>query len=496
MAAEDLQEDLTCSICLDYFEDPVSIECGHNFCRGCLRRSWAPGGGTFPCPECRQPSASAALRPNWALARLTEKTRRRRQDTVPPGLCGRHWEPLRLFCEDDQRPVCLVCRESREHQAHTMAPIDEAFESYRILLAFSLKIFLGHPFQSSPTPSITDGVTPVVSKREKLLKTQCSLTAKMKQALRLQDMEVKNAAEWKEKMKNQRMRLSAEFAKLHNFLAEEEQLFLQRLSEEEEETKKKRNENKLRLHQIITSLKKLILEVGEKSQSSTLMLLQNPKDVLIRSENEDVNYSLEVLKVKTVCQIPVMKEMLKRFQVAVNLSENTAHATLVFSQEGRYVKNPSSAGSWPLFSTAWSYFAGWKRPQKNTHFVERFQHLPCVLGKNVFTSGKHYWEVENRDSLEIAVGVCREDVMGIMDHSQMSPEGGVWALRWSPTKQEPPLHRVGVFLDHGAGDLSFYNAVDGAHLHTFSCPKVSRLRPFFWLSPLASLVILPLTGGK
>nr|XP_036867755.1 E3 ubiquitin-protein ligase TRIM4 isoform X4 [Manis javanica] len=385
MAAEDLQEDLTCSICLDYFEDPVSIECGHNFCRGCLRRSWAPGGGTFPCPECRQPSASAALRPNWALARLTEKTRRRRQDTVPPGLCGRHWEPLRLFCEDDQRPVCLVCRESREHQAHTMAPIDEAFESYR----------------------------------EKLLKTQCSLTAKMKQALRLQDMEVKNAAEWK-----------------------------------------------------------------------------NPKDVLIRSENEDVNYSLEVLKVKTVCQIPVMKEMLKRFQVAVNLSENTAHATLVFSQEGRYVKNPSSAGSWPLFSTAWSYFAGWKRPQKNTHFVERFQHLPCVLGKNVFTSGKHYWEVENRDSLEIAVGVCREDVMGIMDHSQMSPEGGVWALRWSPTKQEPPLHRVGVFLDHGAGDLSFYNAVDGAHLHTFSCPKVSRLRPFFWLSPLASLVILPLTGGK
>lgn len=195
--------------------------------------------------------------------------------------------------------------------------------------------------------------------------------------------------------------------------------------------------------------------------------------------------------------------------VAVNLSENTAHATLVFSQEGRYVKNPSSAGSWPLFSTAWSYFAGWKRPQKNTHFVERFQHLPCVLGKNVFTSGKHYWEAENRDSLEIAVGVCREDVMGIMDHLQMSPEGGVWALRWSPagywpligvpvspTKQEPSLHRVGVFLDHGAGDLSFYNAVDGTHLHTFSCPKVSRLRPFFWLSPLASLVIPPLTGGK
>lgn len=75
-------------------------------------------------------------------------------------------------------------------------------------------------------------------------------------------------------MKNQKLRFSAEFTKLHDFLAEEEQLFLQKLSKEEEETKKKRTENTLRLHQIITSLKKLILEVEEKSQSSILELLQ------------------------------------------------------------------------------------------------------------------------------------------------------------------------------------------------------------------------------
>uniref|UniRef100_A0A3Q2LCS9 Tripartite motif containing 4 n=1 Tax=Equus caballus TaxID=9796 RepID=A0A3Q2LCS9_HORSE len=366
MEAEDLQEELTCSICLDYFEDPVSIECGHNFCRGCLHRSWAPGGRPFPCPECRQLSSPAALRPNWALARLTEKTRRRRQGPVPPGVCGRHWEPLRLFCEDDQRPVCLVCRESQEHQGHSMAPIDEAFESYR-----------------------------------------------------------------------------------------------------------------------------------------------NPKDVLTRSENQDVNYSLEVLKVKTVCRIPMMKEMLKRFQVAVNPAEDTAHPKLIFSQDGRYVKNGASASSWPLFSTAWSYFTGWRNPQKPTQFAERFQHLPCVLGKNVFASGKHYWEVENRDSLEIAVGVCREDIMGIVDSSKVSPNLGIWAICWSPagcrpltsfpvspTKQEPALQRVGVFLDYGAGEVSFYNAVDGVHLHTFSCSFASCLRPFFWLSPLASLVIPSVTGGK
>lgn len=132
MEAKDLQEELTCSICLDYFKDPVSIECGHNFCRCCLQSTWEPGGGQFPCPECRQLSSPAALRPNWVLGRLTKTVRPGRQGPVPPGLCGRHWEPLRLFCEEDQRPVCLVCRESQEHQTHTMAPIDEAFENYRV----------------------------------------------------------------------------------------------------------------------------------------------------------------------------------------------------------------------------------------------------------------------------------------------------------------------------------------------------------------------------
>ncbi|XP_062944434.1 E3 ubiquitin-protein ligase TRIM4 [Cynocephalus volans] len=475
MEAEDLQEELTCSICLDYFQEPVSIECGHNFCRECLHRSWESGGGPFSCPECRRPSTRAALRPNWALARLTEKTRRWRLGPESPDLCGRHREPLRLFCENDQRPVCLVCRESQEHQAHDMAPIDEAFQNYR----------------------------------EKLLKSQFILMAKMKKAMHFQEVEVKNAAKWKEKIKNQRMRISTEFSKLHHFLAEEEQLFLQRLSKEEEETKEKLKENMSSLNQMITSLKNLISEVEEKSQASTLELLQNPKDVLTRSENQDVNYSFEVLNVRTVCQIPMMKEILKRFQVAVNLAEDTAHPKLVISQEGRYVKNGASAGSLPVFSTAWNYFSGWRNPQKTTHVVERFQHLPCVLGKNVFTSGKHYWEVENKDNLEIAVGVCREDVMGITDSSKISPHVGIWAIYWSsagyrpltslpviPTNQESPLHRVGVYLDHGAGNVSFYSAVDGVHLHTFSCSFVSRLRPFFWLSPLAYLVLPPVPDGK
>ncbi|XP_036916729.1 E3 ubiquitin-protein ligase TRIM4-like [Sturnira hondurensis] len=138
--------------------------------------------------------------------------------------------------------------------------------------------------------------------------------AKMEKVTCLQDTEMKNAAEWKDKMNNQQLRVSVQFAKLHHFLEEEEQLFLQRLSEEEKETKKKQAENTLRFNWIINSLKKLMVEVEKKSQSSTLELLQNPKDLLIRSKNQYIDYSIEVFQVKTECHVPLMKEMLKRFQ--------------------------------------------------------------------------------------------------------------------------------------------------------------------------------------
>ncbi|XP_012881567.1 PREDICTED: tripartite motif-containing protein 52-like [Dipodomys ordii] len=35
-----LQEEALCAICLDYLSDPVSIGCGHNFCRACVTRLW------------------------------------------------------------------------------------------------------------------------------------------------------------------------------------------------------------------------------------------------------------------------------------------------------------------------------------------------------------------------------------------------------------------------------------------------------------------------
>ena len=50
---EDFKAYLTCSICLGYFNDPVIVKCGHNFCRRCLLQCSEQPGATLSCPECR-----------------------------------------------------------------------------------------------------------------------------------------------------------------------------------------------------------------------------------------------------------------------------------------------------------------------------------------------------------------------------------------------------------------------------------------------------------
>uniref|UniRef100_A0A7N4NWM6 RING-type domain-containing protein n=1 Tax=Sarcophilus harrisii TaxID=9305 RepID=A0A7N4NWM6_SARHA len=60
-------EEVTCAVCLDYLHEPVTIDCGHNFCRACITRCWDEMGRRFPCPQCRARSPKRKLRPNCQL---------------------------------------------------------------------------------------------------------------------------------------------------------------------------------------------------------------------------------------------------------------------------------------------------------------------------------------------------------------------------------------------------------------------------------------------
>ena len=174
----------------------------------------------------------------------------------------------------------------------------------------------------------------------------------------------------------------------------------------------------------------------------------------------------------------------------VTLDPDTAHPHLFLYEDSKSVRLEDSRQ---------------KLPEK----PERFDSWPCVMGREAFTSGRHYWEVEVGDRTDWAIGVCRENVMK-KGFDPMTPENGFWAVElygngyWALTPLRTPLplagppRRVGVFLDYESGDIFFYNMTDGSHIYTFSKASFSGpLRPFFclWSCGKKPLTICPVTDG-
>ncbi|XP_075765582.1 uncharacterized protein LOC142820481 [Pelodiscus sinensis] len=117
---ESVREEAPRPVCLEDFTAPVALECGHNSCQAPLS------------PQGRDTEQQGPLRPNRQLANVVELAKplsfqaaeRARWD----GVCGEHQEALKLFCEEDQTPMCVV---SDRSQAHTVVPKQEAAQAYK-----------------------------------------------------------------------------------------------------------------------------------------------------------------------------------------------------------------------------------------------------------------------------------------------------------------------------------------------------------------------------
>ncbi|XP_015354281.1 E3 ubiquitin-protein ligase TRIM11-like isoform X2 [Marmota marmota marmota] len=448
--ARKLQEEATCSICLDYFTDPVMTTCGHNFCRKCIQTSWEKTKGkkgrkkqkgSFPCPECREVSPQRNLRPNRLLTKVAEMARQH------PGLhkrdlCQMHQEPLKLFCQEDQTPICVVCREAREHRLHMVLPVEEAVQEYKGKLEKSLE----------------------------------HLRKQMEDALLSQAQAEETCALWQKMVESQRQNVLGEFERLRRLLAEEEQQLLQKLEEEELEVLPRLREGAARLGQQSAQLATLITELEGRCQLPALGLLQDIKDALRRVQDVKLQPPEVVpMELRTVCRVPGLVETLRRFRGDVTLDPDTANPELVLSEDRRSVQRGDLRQALP-------------------DSPERFDPGPCVLGQERFTSGRHYWEVEVGDRTSWALGVCRENV-NRKEKGELSAGNGFWILVFLGsyfTSTEPafsplrdPPRRVGIFLDYEAGHLSFYSVTDGSLLFIFPETTFSgTLRPLF--SPLSS----------
>ncbi|RVE60525.1 hypothetical protein OJAV_G00181840 [Oryzias javanicus] len=124
------------------------------------------------------------------------------------------------------------------------------------------------------------------------------------------------------------------------------------------------------------------------------------------------------------------------------------------------------------------------------HTSQRFDSWPCVLGWEGYSSGRHYWEVDIANNGYWRIGMTTADSQR-QGRFSMSPKLGYWVL-WRSTNHfyactqpetQLPLglvpRRMGVYLDHEEGQISFYNAETKSHIFTFTGYFKDKLYPLF-----------------
>ncbi|XP_039668787.1 E3 ubiquitin-protein ligase TRIM21-like [Perca fluviatilis] len=535
------EDQFLCSICLDVFTDPVTTPCGHNFCKNCITDHWNIS-DRCQCPLCKEAFTTRPdLRVNTFISEMVAQFRQSaqqkarssssEQQVAKPGkvpcdvctgtklkalksclvclvsycethlephltmsglkrhqlidpvenlegrMCTKHDKPLELFCKTDQTCVCMLCT-VLDHKTHDVVPLKEECEG----------------------------------KKAKLGKTEAEIQ-KMIQKRRLKIQEIKHSVDLSEEDADREI---AEGVRVFTSLKESVERGLNELidtiKKKQKITEKQVEAFIKELEQEISELMKRSTEVEQLSRSEDhLHLLQSVQSLNIQKPPPNKDWtkvsvhpsSYEGTVVKAVAQLEetLSKEMkkllpeseLKRVQqyaVDVTLDRETAHPQLILSD-------------------------GWK--QVNLGEVEknlpnnrkRFSKCVCVLGKQSFSSGRFYFEVQVKGKTEWDLGVARESIN--RKHITLSPQNGYWTIWLRKRNQYEALddpsvrlslksrpQKVGVFVDYEEGLVSFYDVDAAALIYSFTgCSFTEKLLPYFFTGDIygrknsAPLIITP-----
>lgn len=130
-----LWDEITCTLCLEFFTNPVVLDCGHNFCKECILGCWGKP-PTFVCPECQVTVPKKILLPNYQLRNIVDIAQQLDDQAVQEaevwGDCERHQEPLKFFCKDDKVPLCVLCKKLKRHKEHHVLLVEAAAEEYKV----------------------------------------------------------------------------------------------------------------------------------------------------------------------------------------------------------------------------------------------------------------------------------------------------------------------------------------------------------------------------
>lgn len=522
------EEDLLCSICLQVFNSPVTIPCGHNFCQDCITRHWQTNNTVCRCPLCAEEFYSIPkLRVNTLIAQMATEFKecaakkslttseqagnghvlcdicdiRKKLTAVKSCLvcftsyceahlqphqrnpamkkhklihpvenpesrvCKDHHEPLELFCRVEQMFICKSCKDS-DHKAHKVVSLEEEAQAKKAQLEKEGK----------------DMDQMIQTLQQKIHEIQHSVEASRTNAAKVQSYSMHVMTTVVDYIQRSQTELNEVIQTQQTKFETEREGFIKELEGEIMQIKK----NNSQLNQVSLSKDEFTFLENVLSLTITQPQVKDWSDVTFSSDQFTMQEALTNLQTTVTREIrmlcdPKLKEM-QKYAVDVTLDPETAQRSLNVSEDGKQVAHGHRKRNLP------------DKPQ-------RFDYVPNVLAKEGFSSGKFYYEVQVKDKTQWDLGVASQSINRKGD-LRMSPKTGYWTISLKKenkfTANESPVNnlhvrgtpqKVGVFVDYEEGQVSFYDTDARACIFSFTgCNFTEELFPFF--SPCS------IDGGK
>ncbi|XP_060743653.1 tripartite motif-containing protein 16-like [Tachysurus vachellii] len=542
------QDQFSCPVCLGLLKDPVTIPCDHSFCKVCINGHWDQEDvkGIYSCPQCRETfTTRPVLHRNNMLTEVVDKVKTELQAASSAHCYTGSGHVECDFCTGRKHKAvnsCLVCLASfcEDHlKPHYQSP---AFKKHMLIEAcaeLQEKICSEHDklleiYCRTDQSFICYLCTIDKHKGHDTVSAKAERSEKQNE-LKKEQMKFQQRIQEKEKKVQELKQTVESFIKCSKAAVDEsERIFTELISymkkrrsemralfRAQEEAEVSRAERLLnQLDQEIADLKRRDTELEQLSHThDNIHFLQSFPSLCVSPGCDDspsftVNQHLSFdgtgkflsdlkKRVKQICEEELIKirpqapvyqmtlpskpksrEDFLQYFFYLTLDPKTAHCQLILSEKNRAVTRK-------------------RRERSNPEHPERFDSWSQVLCKESLC-GRCYWEVEwSGMGVDISVSFNNIRRKGRLNSCLFGRNSQSWSLQcfsfshcfWHKGNktelQGPSSSRIGVYVDHSAGTLSFYSVSDIMRLlHSVRIPSNKPLYAGFRVCYLYSTLKL------
>ncbi|XP_073687343.1 tripartite motif-containing protein 16-like [Garra rufa] len=530
------QDELMCQVCLDLLKDPVSIQCGHSYCKSCITDFWNKEDQmrVYSCPQCRQTfSPRSTLATNTMLAELVEtlKTTKLPADCdagagdVQCDVCtGRKYKAIKS---------CLVCQESycqthfdHHEEFHSRKPhkVIDATGRLQEMICQKHEKHL-EMYCITDQQCICELCTKYEHKNHNTVSAAAQRTEKQVFQTSNQKMFQQRIQQREKDLQQLRETVESHKRSAQTAVEDSERIFTElirsiersrseliRLIRDQEKTAVSRAEERLeRLEQEINDLRRRDDELELLSHTQDhIQFLQSSQSLSAPPESPDISYdpfsslfSFGGLK-ESVRQLrdkleDFCKEELKKISdrvTSTNIVPRTRNDFLQYSHQ--LTLNLNTVFKRLHLSESNRVITGTDTVQSYPDHPDRFDECRQVLCRQS-VCGRCYWELEwsgGEYGVRISVSYKSISRKGHRNECLFGYNDQSWSLHCNPPsysfihnniKTDLPVDsvssRIGVYVDHSAGTLSFYSVSDTMSLiHTVQTTFIQPLYPGFRVS--------------